>query len=311
MRLRGWAGVAAVVLLWAGTGRAQTPPAAAPEAKPGVATDVAATDVSGWKLVWSSEFNGAAGTAPAAAKWSYERGNRNGWGNRELETYCAPAGSTTPCSPAKPNIEEDGQGHLVIRAVRAADGSWTSGRMKTAGLYTVAYGRIEARMQLPLGAGLWPAFWMLGTNHAGWPAEGELDIMEHVPQLGPSTIQSSVHAADFHGGDSLHGKFTLPAGETIANGFHTYGVIWTPDQIQYYVDSPAHVFVTITRPTPTSSWPFDQGASDPFGILLNLAVGGNWPGPPDAATPGVATMLVDYVRVYQPAIPAAAAPPSR
>lgn len=251
-----------------------------------------------WQLSWSSEFNGAAGAAPDASRWTYDRGNRNGWGNRELEYYCAPSDHTAPCAE-RPNAYQDGKGHLVIEARRDAQGQWTSARLKTQGLFATTYGRIEARLRLPLGAGLWPAFWMLGTGPGGWPAEGEIDIMEHVPQLGDGTIQSTIHAADFHGGQGLHGQATLPPGQTIASGFHTYGVIWQPGRLQFYVDDPAHIFVTLMPPTPQSSWPFDQPRTDPFQILLNLAVGGNWPGPPDAATPATAAMLVDYVRVYK------------
>lgn len=262
-----------------------------------------------WHLLWSSEFNGSAGAAPNAAKWTYETGNNNGWGNQEQEYYCPPSDNTPPCSTAQPNIYLDGHGHLVIRAIRTAGGAWTSGRMKTQGLFTTQYGRIEARMQLPTGAGLWPAFWMLGADitTAGWPACGELDIMEHVPPLGPNVVQASVHAPDFNTGN----RYTLRRGQTVANGFHIYGVIWSPNRIRYYVDSPANVFATV-KPSATGGWPFNAFSTrpNPFFLLLNLAVGGSWPGPPNAATPSPARMLVDWVRVYAPSpYPAAAARP--
>ncbi len=257
-----------------------------------------------WTLAWSSEFNGPAGSAPNPAKWTYETGNNNGWGNQEQEYYCPPTDNTAPCSTAQPNIYEDGNGHLVIAAIHTSSGVWTSGRMKTQGLFTTQYGRIEASMQLPTGAGLWPAFWMLGSDitSVNWPACGELDIMENVPPLGASTVQASVHATSFNTGN----PYTLPSGQTVANGFHVYGVIWSPYLIQYYVDSPSNVFATIT-PSASGSWPFNQDSSNPnpFFLLLNLAVGGSWPGPPDATTPTPAPMLVDYVRVYTPsAVPA-------
>lgn len=257
-----------------------------------------------WTLVWSSEFNGPTGSAPNPAKWTYETGNNGGWGNQEQEYYCPPTDNTPPCSTAQPNIYEDGNGNLVIAAMDTASGTWTSGRMKTQGLFTTQYGRIEARMQLPTGAGLWPAFWMLGSDivSSGWPACGELDIMENVPPLGPATVQASVHATGFNTGN----PYTLPSGQTVANGFHIYGVIWSPYLIQYYVDSPSNVFATIT-PSASGSWPFNQDANNPnpFFLLLNLAVGGSWPGPPGATTPTPAPMLVDYVRVYTPsAVPA-------
>ncbi len=259
-----------------------------------------------WNLVWSSEFNGPAGAAPNAAKWAYETGNNNGWGNQEQEYYCPPSDNTAPCSTADPNIYLDGSGHLVIQAMHTASGVWTSGRMKTQGLFTTQYGRIEARMQLPTGPGLWPAFWMLGADitTAGWPACGELDIMENVPPLGPGVVQASVHAPNFNTGN----PYNLPTGETVSNGFHVYGVIWSPNLIQYYVDSPANVFATVT-PSATGGWPFNASSAspNPFFLLLNLAVGGSWPGAPNASTPSPAAMLVDYVRVYAPSpVPAPA-----
>ncbi|HEY7839015.1 MAG TPA: glycoside hydrolase family 16 protein [Terriglobales bacterium] len=284
--MRNWIGLALIALLLTVVPLFGAPPPSGPRAS------------GHWQLVWSSEFNGPAGAPPPAAQWTYDRGNRRGWGNNELENYCAPEDHADPCS-ARPNIYQDGHGHLVIQARRDAAGRWTSGRLKTQGLYQTSFGRIEARMKLPLGAGLWPAFWLLGTGPGGWPAEGEIDIMEHVPQLGSGTIQSTIHAADFFGGHGLHGQATLPKGATVASGFHTYGVIWKPGSIQFYLDHPAHPFVTLTPPTPQSSWPFDDSATDPFEILLNLAVGGNWPGPPGATTPPTAKLLVDYVRVYK------------
>ena len=253
-----------------------------------------------WRLAWSSEVNGAAGAPPAASQWTYDRGNRRGWGNRELEYYCAPDDHAVPCT-AQPNIYQDGHGHLVIEARRNAQGQWTSGRLKTLGLYQTAYGRIEARMRLPLGAGFWPAFWMLGSGAGGWPAAGEIDIMEHVPQLGPGTIQSTIHDTDFHGGNGQHGRFTLPHQRTIAGGFHNYGVIWAPGRVEFYVDDPRHPFATLRPLAADHSWPFDQPGTDPFYLLLNLAVGGNWPGPPDATTPPAAKMVIDYIRVYHDA----------
>ncbi|MGH9507191.1 MAG: IPTL-CTERM sorting domain-containing protein [Terriglobales bacterium] len=256
-----------------------------------------------WNLVQQFTFNGAAGSAPPSSQWTYDEGNNHGWGNQEQEYYCAPSDDTPPCSTAQPNIYEDGNGDLVIQARHTSSGTWTSGRMRTQGLYSVQYGRIEARMQLPVGAGLWPAFWMLGSDidKVPWPGCGELDIMENVPALGPTEIQSSVH--DLDDNNMLHGIFTFPSGETVSSGFHVYGMIWSPYLIQFYVDDPSNVFATITPATPSSNWPFNQSttAPNPFFLLLNLAVGGDWPGPPSASTPDPATMLVNYVRVYQAA----------
>lgn len=266
-----------------------------------------------WNLVWSDEFNGAANAPLDATKWTFETGNNNGWGNQEMEYYCPPTDNTPPCSTAQPNAYQDGSGHLVIAAIKTADGTWTSARMKTQGLFTTQYGRIEASLELPTGAGLWPAFWLLGSDitAVSWPACGEMDVMENVPPLGPALIRSSLHAPDFYGANALYGQYQFPSGQTVANGFHTYGVIWSPYMIQYYVDDPSNVFVTLTPPRASSSWPFNApaagGPSNPFFLLLNLAVGGSWPGAPDASTPNPAMMLVDYVRVYQAA---AIAPPT-
>ncbi len=207
-----------------------------------------------------------------------------------------------PCDPGNPNIYEDGNGNLVIRAIHTASGTWTSGRMKTQGLAAFNYGRVEARLQLPVGAGIWPAFWMLGSSITarGWPDCGEVDVMENVPLLGAAAIQSSLHAADFYGSNSLHGIYHFPSGQAVNTGFHVYGVIWSPFILQFYVDDPANVFVTLTPPKPGSSWPFND-STNPFFLLLNLAIGGSWPGNPDNTTPNPALMLVDYVRVYRAA----------
>jgi beta-glucanase (GH16 family) len=263
---------------------------------------LAATHASAqiWKLAWSDEFNGPAGSAPDSSKWTYDLGNNNGWGNGELEFYCAPTSNTSPCSTSSPNIRMDGNGNLTIQAIKTASGTWTSGRMKTEGLAQFQYGRIEARMKLPVGAGLWPAFWMLGTNigTAGWPTCGEQDIMEWVPQYTPTTTSSTVHGPGYSGAGGIGAKFTFPnGGRTDDAGFHTYGLLWSPNKIQFYRDDWTKPFFTVTPaniPAGTQ-WVYNH----PFFLLLNLAVGGGFPGPPNAATPSPATVLVDYVRVYQ------------
>jgi beta-glucanase (GH16 family) len=253
-----------------------------------------------WKLAWSDEFNGPAGSAPDSSKWTYDLGNNNGWGNGELEFYCAPTSNTSPCSTSTPNIRMDGNGNLTIQAIKTAGGTWTSGRMKTEGLAQFQYGRIEARMKLPVGAGLWPAFWMLGTNigTAGWPTCGEQDIMEWVPQYTPTTTSSTIHGPGYSGAGGIGAKFTFPTGgRTDDAGFHTYGVIWSVNKIQFYRDDWTKPFFTVTPaniPAGTQ-WVYNH----PFFVLLNLAVGGGFPGPPNSTTPSPATVLVDYVRVYQ------------
>jgi beta-glucanase (GH16 family) len=251
-----------------------------------------------WTLVWSDEFNGANGAFPDATKWTYDTGG-GGFGNGELQTYCAPGSNTFPCSTANPNIFQNGNGQLVIRA-RNSGGNWTSGRMKTAGRAQFQYGRIEARLRLPIGAGLWPAFWMLGTNigSAGWPGCGEQDIMEWVPAYGPNTTSSTLHGPGYSGAGGIGRRFTFPNGGRVDDGnFHVYGVIWSPNRMQFYRDDFTQPFFTFTPaniPAGTQ-WVYNH----PFFLLLNLAVGGGFPGNPNSTTPNPALMLVDYVRVFQ------------
>jgi beta-glucanase (GH16 family) len=263
--------------------------------------------------VWSDEFDGAAQQLPDPSKWAFDVGNADGWGNHELETYCSPNGGyTKECDPQRPNAFLDGSGHLVLRAQRNTDRVWTSARINTIGLKSFQYGRIEARMKLPVGAGLWPAFWLLGANFdtVKWPASGSVDVVENVSLssstngLGPSMIRSTLHGPNYSKANGLWHDLILPNGARVDDGsFHTYGVIWSPGMIQFYVDDPANIFfVEDASEVPDGGeWVFDH----PFFIIINLAVGGYWPGNPDATTPNPADVLVDYVRVYKiPAVPA-------
>ena len=202
---------------------------------------------------------------------------------------------------ASPNVVvADGYLHLVAR--RDAEGRWTSARMTTKGLRSFQYGRIEARIQIPEGAGVWPAFWMLGDDvgERPWPACGEMDIMENIGRE-PEKIHGSVHGTGFTG-TPLTTVAELRGGAEFGAAFHTYGVIWSPGKVQYYVDDPGHPYAMYTRADlPAGAvWPFDDGK---YFVLLNLAMGGDWPGPPAASTPATEEMLVDYVRVYQDAAP--------
>ena len=244
-------------------------------------------------LAWSDEFNGER-SVPDPGNWGFEVGG-DGWGNHELETYCAPGSGVAPCVAAKPNVVVTG-GYLHVVARRDAAGKWTSARMTTKGLKSFQYGRIEARIQIPAGAGVWPAFWMLGDDVAQrpWPACGELDIMENVGKE-PGKIHGSVHGTGFTG-TPLTTVATLPGDAEFAAGFHTYGMIWSPGKIQYYVDDPTNPYETFTPSTPQGgTWPFDSG---PQFLLLNLAVGGSWPGNPNGTTVFPGDMQVDYVRIY-------------
>jgi beta-glucanase (GH16 family) len=261
--------------------------------------------------VWSDEFNGAPNSAINPANWTYDTGSL--MVNNEVEYYCAPGSSTPPCVAGTPNAYIDGSGHLVIQAIKISSSvapysnSWTSARLNTSGnLQNFQYGRLESSMTLPVGPGIWPAYWALGNNigSVGWPMSGEIDFMENVPPLGPSTIQSTIHGGNsssscYCGGNGLGKPYQLPGGATVT-GFHTYGGIWSPNMIQFYVDDPTNIFFVVTASDIPSGQPWDFNHQ--FFLLLNLAVGGtgSWPGPPDGSTPNPAVMTVDYVRWYKP-----------
>lgn len=246
-------------------------------------------------LVWSDEFSNSTGAnaQPDPKVWTYDTGN-SGFGNNELETYCAWGSTTAPCDTANPNayVGTDGYLHVVARNPSAA--VYTSARLKSQGLFSLSSGRIEARIMLPEGQGLWPAFWLLGNNIAtvNWPACGEQDVMEHINVQSPDWIEGSIHGTNLDGGIKYQ-----PSGFT-ASGWHTYGMIWSKGTVSYYVDSTSNVYATFTNANLATGavWPFDSNAGE-F-IILNLAVGGNWPGSPDVTTPFPSQMLVDYVRVY-------------
>jgi beta-glucanase (GH16 family) len=241
------------------------------------------------RLVWSDEFNGPNGSGVDLSKWTVQTGG-DGFGNQELETYTA----------RRANLREE-NGDLVIEARRAAlpvkDGGkpgYTSARLQTLGHFSQRYGRFEARMRLPLGKGLWPAFWMLGadTERNPWPACGEVDVMENIG--GPRRVYGTTHGPGYSGAHGIQGHYDLPLGEAVNTGFHTYAVEWAPSVMRFSVDG--HVYATRTPKDlpPGTKWVYDH----PFFVLLNLAVGGAWPGDPDAATKLPQKLLVDWVRVY-------------
>lgn len=251
-----------------------------------------------WHLVWSDEFNGPAHSAPDAMNWAFNTG-AGGWGNAEIETYCAAFSDTSPCSSRYPNTYLDGKGHLVIKAINI-NGNWSSGRMLTKGKHAFQYGRIEARMKLPVGDGFWPAFWMLGSNidSVHWPQSGEQDIMEWVQKYTPTTTSSTVHGPGYSGDHGIGSIFTFPNSGRVDKGFHTYGVIWSENKLQFYRDTPEAPYFTVTPADlpPGATWVYNQ----PFFILLNLAIGSrDFAGSTDATTPKAGSVLVDYVRVYQ------------
>ncbi len=250
---------------------------------------VSAAPPPGWRLAWSDEFNGPDGAVPDPAKWNVITGG-NGYGNKEWESYTA--------RPA--NVGQAG-GNLVITARKeeytGADGiaaHYTSGRMSTQGHFSQAYGRFEARMKLPVGKGIWPAFWMLGdtVGSAGWPACGEIDVLETIGA--PATIYSTLHGPGYSGGKAISAHLTLSEGQTVDSAFHLYAVEWQPKDIRFFVDGTLVAERTPADLPAGAAWVYDH----PFHLLLNFAVGGQWPGYPDAATPFPQQMLVDYVRVY-------------
>ena len=235
-------------------------------------------------VTWSDEFNGGAG-AIDGSKWKFDTGG-SGWGNNEQQYY---TNSTN-------NVRVDGQGHLAITARRENPAGYqchygscqyTSGRILTADRFSQAYGRFEARIQVPRGQGIWPAFWMLGGGD--WPSGGEIDILENVGKE-PNTVYGTVHGPGYSGGTAIGGNRNI--GQPLANAFHDYAVEWSPNLIVWYLDG-AEYF----RVTPASlrgnAWVFDH----PFFMILNVAVGGYWPGYPDGSTVFPQTMLVDWVRV--------------
>jgi beta-glucanase (GH16 family) len=242
-----------------------------------------------WVLTWSDEFDGPEGSAPDPKKWIVEAGEGT-WQNSELQYYTA----------RRANVRVE-KGNLAIEALRehftGPDGvtrEYTSARLKTEKLFTQKYGKFEARIRVPKGQGMWPAFWMLGDDisTAGWPACGEIDIMENVG-FEPAKIHGTIHGPGYSGDDSLGAPYVLLTGN-FADDFHVFGVEWEPKEIRFYVDG--HLYETRTpADLPAGAhWVFDH----PFFLILNVAVGGKWPGNPDASTKFPQQMLVDYVRVY-------------
>jgi beta-glucanase (GH16 family) len=250
--------------------------------------------IPGWTLTWSDEFNGPDGSAVDPSHWVHDIGG-TGWGNDELEYY---TGGTE-------NAVVEG-GYLVITATTAGASAYTcsyptsgpceytSARLLTQNEFSQEYGRFEARIQIPEGQGLWPAFWMLGADIATspWPACGEIDIMENIGKE-PAINHGSLHAPGFPGA-GLTGAYTLATG-SLGDAFHTYTVEWEPTAIRFYVDDQLYETQTSSDTPAGGTWEFDHA----FFILLNVAVGGTFPGSPDSTTTFPQTMKVDWVRVYE------------
>jgi len=246
---------------------------------------------SGWMLAWSDEFNGTNGSAADASKWTLESGG-DGWGNHELEYYTS--------RPQNSYLQD---GNLLIKVLQekfaGPDGvtrNYTSARLKTLGKFSQAYGRFEARIRIPYGQGIWPAFWMMGedVDKAGWPVCGEIDIMENIGKE-PAMVHGTIHGPGYSGADSIGSSYALPEKQRFADDFHVFAVEWEPNAIRFFVDKDLYATRTPADLPKGSKWVYDH----PFFLLLNVAVGGDWPGNPDASAVFPQTMLVDYVRVYR------------
>ena len=236
-----------------------------------------------WQLVWQDEFDGPAGQLPDSTRWGFDLGTD--WGNAQLEYD----------TDRPENASLDGEGNLAIvaRNEQFMGRPFTSARITTQGKLEQAYGRFEARIRLPWGPGIWPAFWLLGANcdEVAWPGCGEIDIMEARGQES-STINGSVHGPGYSGGAAITKRFDLTHAR-FDTDFHLFAVEWGTNYIDYYVDET--LYQRITPKDVTGEWVYDH----PFYIILNVAVGGNYVGFPLPSTPLPQSMLVDYVRVYR------------
>jgi beta-glucanase (GH16 family) len=238
----------------------------------------------GYTLAWSDEFSGSSLDANA---WNYEIGNGSGgWGNNELEYY-----TNTPKNVFVSN------GNLIIEARKESVGgfAYSSARITTQNKKSFTYGRIDIRAKLPKGKGIWPALWMLGNNvnTAGWPASGEIDIMELLGQE-PSKVYGTLHYGASTATHASKGNSYLLSGSSFYDQFHVFSMEWKQDQVKLYVDN--NLFFTLNKTdVGTAPYPFNA----PFFFIFNVAVGGNWPGAPDGTTTYPQRMIVDYIRVFQ------------
>jgi beta-glucanase (GH16 family) len=250
-------------------------------------------DAGAYRLAWSDEFDGARGTLPGRGTWQAETGG-SGWGNQELQYYTGEPG----------NAALDGDGNLAI-TVRRVDPElarrryggcgYTSARLITRDRVSLRYGLVQARIKIPRARGIWPAFWMLGQDigRAGWPGCGEIDVMEHFG-TGPAAVHGTVHGPGYSGRDGISASHVV--GPSLGRGFHVYSVAWDPGQIRWYVNDDLYHAVTPAELN-GKPWVFDHE----FFLLVNVAVGGTASVPPDTSVTFPQTMLIDYVRLYEPA----------
>ncbi|RLL70425.1 glycoside hydrolase family 16 protein [Streptomyces sp. Z26] len=240
-------------------------------------------------IAFEDNFDGAAGSGVDGSKWQTETGDNVN--NHERQWY----------TPGTDNAKLDGNGNLVITARKENPGNYqcwygtceyTSARLNTSGKFTQKFGHVEARMKIPRGQGIWPAFWMLGSDmgDVGWPASGEIDIMENVGKE-PGTVHGTLHGPGYSGEGGVGAAYTLPNGEAFADDFHTFAIDWAPDKVTWSVDG--NVFQERGPGDVNGDWVFNKD----FFLILNLAVGGYWPGDPDGSTQFPQELVVDYVRV--------------
>jgi beta-glucanase (GH16 family) len=248
--------------------------------------DPAETLPGSWQLTWSDEFKQPDGSKPDPAKWGYDIGG-GGYGNNEMEFY----------TDRTNNVRvEDGK--LIIEAQQEnySGKHYTSGRILTQGKFSWTYGLFEARIKIPRGQGIWPAFWMLGTGISSnsWPDCGEIDIMENIGRE-PGTVHGTVHGPGYSGAHGIGKPVSLPDKVVVADDFHIFAVDCEPGSVSWFLDGKKYFSITPSSLPENSRWVFDQ----PKFLLLNLAIGGYWPGYPDATSTYPQRMVVDYVRVYQ------------
>jgi beta-glucanase (GH16 family) len=275
------------------TATARSPTTTANDALPITATTASR------RLLFDDEFDGAAGGLPSGSAWDPQEGA--GWGTGQLQSYTARTA----------NVKLDGAGNLALTArkesYRGADGEavgYTSARLQTKNRFSFTYGRVESRIKVPSGTGLWPAFWMLGDDiySKGWPESGEIDVMETIGSL-PKELNGTVHAplgawsgsADGDGTEWTRGEIYTHA-QSLSDAYHVYAAEWKPDAIDFSIDGKVYFTISKAQMPGGGRWTFDH----PNHLLLNLAVGGEWPGAPTGDTPFPSTMSVDWVRVYAP-----------
>jgi beta-glucanase (GH16 family) len=252
------------------------------------------SSIPGWTLTWSDEFDGPDGSQVDPRNWTHDVGG-TGWGNNE-EEYYTDAGQNAVVEDGYLVIAATTEGASQYKCSYAPTGAgtclYTSARLKTQGLFAQQYGRFEARVQMPTGQGLWPAVWMLGDNidTVNWPACGEIDFMETIGS-DITTNHGSLHMPN----DNPTGTYTLPDGGSFADDFHVFTTEWSPGTVAFYVDDVLYETQTQAEVPGGGTWEFDH----PFFLVMNVAVGGQWPGQPNATTQFPQTMKVDWVRVYQ------------